>query len=73
MQARHVYFWLYEEDARHLIDALDTYLTDGNRVLVRTDVRESQRELHRKLDRIEDIRNRLRLQYETAAERPPSG
>lgn len=67
----HVYFWLYEEDAHHLIDALDTYLTEGNRVLSRTDTHESQRELHRRLDRVEDIRNRLRAQFGTAAEHPP--
>jgi hypothetical protein len=66
-----VYFWLYEEDARHLIEALETYLTDGNRVLVRTDVRASQRDLHRRLDRIQDILDRLRAQFvDTSAPRP---
>ena len=66
-----MYFWLYEEDAHHLIDALDTHLTEMNWVLARTDTRDGQRELHRRVDRLEDIRKRLRSQFQAPVDRPP--
>ena len=50
---------LSKEEASDLEEALENYLVEKERDLVRTDVRRLQREFHITLDRIQAIHDRL--------------
>lgn len=67
----HTELQLSSEEALDLLEALQTYLTEETVILSRTDVHVLQRELHRKLDRIESVRNRLRSAIERSASPHP--